>query len=370
MNMQKWVQEQIEAKVKNPLPILSFPSTTLMGVTVDEFINNSDMQAAGMKLIAASTNMAASLSVMDLSVEAEAFGSKIRYMDGEVPSVVDTLVKTLDDAKALVVPPVHNGRTGKYVQAVAKAVESINDRPVFGGMIGPFSLAGRMLDVSIAMMKCIREPETVHTILEKVTDFLVEYAKAFKAVGANGIVMSEPLVGLLSPKLAKAFSESYVKRIVDEVQDENFIVVYHNCGNTVISIIASIMRTGCAAYHFGNAIDIKQALELMPKNVLVMGNIDPARQFRNGTPTSVYRETQKLMAKCCVHPNFIISSGCDIPPKTDWKNIDAFFLAVKNFYRMSSIIDSVAEFENPEELILDVVTGYAKSHNIEVGETA
>jgi formiminotetrahydrofolate cyclodeaminase len=40
----------------------------------------------------------------------------------------------------------------------------------------------------------------------------------------------------------------------------------------------------------------------------------------------------EIMEKCCEHPNFVISSGCDIPPLTPWENIDAFFAAVREYY--------------------------------------
>jgi uroporphyrinogen decarboxylase len=38
------------------------------------------------------------------------------------------------------------------------------------------------------------------------------------------------------------------------------------------------------------------------------------------------------MGKCCSYPNFVISSGCDIPPATPWENLDAFFAAVEEYY--------------------------------------
>lgn len=39
------------------------------------------------------------------------------------------------------------------------------------------------------------------------------------------------------------------------------------------------------------------------------------------------------MGECCAEfPNFVISSGCDIPPASPWENIDAFFEAVEEFY--------------------------------------
>ena len=63
-----------------------------------------------------------------------------------------------------------------------------------------------------------------------------------------------------------------------------------------------------------------------------MGNVDPARQFRNGTPESVYAATAELMEKCSRFPNFVPSSGCDIPPMSSWDNISAFFRAIEDFY--------------------------------------
>ena len=98
-------------------------------------------------------------------------------------------------------------------------------------------------------------------------------------------------------------------------------------------MIDSILRTGSAAYHFGNAIDMKAMLEKVPDDTILMGNVDPASQFRNGTPESIRAETLRIMEACCSHPNFIISSGCDIPPASSWENIDAFFQAVEEFYQ-------------------------------------
>ena len=203
---------------------------------------------------------------------------------------------------------------------------------LLAGIIGPYSLANRLMDVSETMIYCYEEPDMVHTVLEKATEFLVEYARAYKAVGANGILLAEPVAGLLSPKLEAEFSSPYVKKIVDAVQDEEFLLIYHNCGDNTPAMVPSILSTGAAAYHFGNSIDMADMLEKFPGDILVMGNVDPAGQFRLGTPDSVRSATLAVMEKCCGHPNFLISSGCDIPPATSWGNIDAFFRAVEEFY--------------------------------------
>lgn len=333
MNMKKWMEELREASVKKAMPVLSFPSVQLMGISVKELISSSDLQAEGMKRIADRVDSAASVSMMDLSVEAEAFGSKVKVSDDEVPTVIGRIVETEEDAEALAIPTVGTARTGLYVEAIQKACTLITDRPVFAGVIGPYSLSGRLLDVSEIMILCYEEPDMVHTVLEKTTAFLIDYIKAYKTTGAGGVVIAEPLAGLLSPSLMHEFAAPYMKQIVDAVQDDEFLVIYHNCGGAVPGLVADIVSSGAAAYHFGNAVDMKEMLEKMPSDVVVMGNIDPAGEFRNGTPESIYHATTELMEKCCTaHPNFVISSGCDIPPMAKWENIDAFFSAVKDFY--------------------------------------
>ncbi len=332
MNMQAWLKEQMAADKRRAMPILSFPSIQLMGITVKDLIADSDVQAQGMYKIAQRCPTAAAVSMMDLSVEAECFGSQIRVTDDEVPTVIGSVVDTPEDAEALQVPAFGSGRTGLYVEAISKALKLITDRPIFAGVIGPFSLAGRLMDMTQVMINCYEEPEMVHATLEKATEFLLSYVKAYKAIGAHGVVIAEPAAGLLSPDFCGEFSSPYVKKIVDAVQDEEFIVIYHNCGDAVNRMVPQILETGAAAYHFGNAVSMEDMLRQMPGDVLTMGNVDPVSAIRNGTPEKVRQDTLAIMEACCKYPNFLISSGCDIPPAAPWENIDAFFAAVEEFY--------------------------------------
>ena len=331
-NMQQWLKNVQQAKHKKAMPILSFPSAALLGVTIRELTADGELQAKGMKMIADRCPTLASVSMMDLSVEAEAFGATIRFAEDEVPTVVGALVTSQEEADALYIPSVDAGRCPQYLNAIRLASQAITDRPVFAGVIGPFSLAGRLMDVSEALVNCYADPDMVHTVMEKTTAFLIDYINAYKQMGANGVVMAEPLAGMLSPGLATEFSSDYVRKIVDAVQTEDFIVIYHNCGDNILLMTDSIQSTGSAAYHFGNAVRLADMIEKFPNDTLVMGNVDPAGQFLRGTPISIKEETQRIMSECNAHENFLISSGCDIPPASDWDNIDAFFAAVEDFY--------------------------------------
>lgn len=333
MNMYQWTETMKTSLVKKALPILSFPGIQLMeGVTVRSLVQDSRLQAACMKEVADHIDSAASVSLMDLSVEAEAFGAETVMFDEDLPVVRSALVSSLEEAQELEVPSVYDKRTRVYIEAIRLVKPQITDRPVLAGGIGPFSLTGRLVDVSEAMIYCYEEPEILHVLLEKCVEFSINYIRELKKAGADGVVLAEPLAGMISPEHERVFSAPYVKRIVEVVQDENFIVVYHNCGNYTYLMTESISQNGCRVFHFGNSVDMGQMLQKMPQDVLVMGNIEPSGQFRNGTPESISAATACLLETCGTCRNFIPSSGRDIPPMSPWDNIHAFFDSVKSYY--------------------------------------
>jgi uroporphyrinogen decarboxylase len=293
-------------------------------------IRNGDDQFLCIHALANKYPSIAAATTKDLSVEAEAFGSSIRFSPSEVPSVTGSIVDGEASAEALEIPEVGEGRTHTYIRAARLAARNIADRPVFGGEIGPFSLACRLFDMTELMVLLFDEPETVHVILEKSTAFLVEYARAFKNAGANGIIIAEPAAGLLSPDQCTEFSSNYVKRIVDAVQDKSFMVILHNCGNTM-KLVPSLLSTGAWGLHFGNAVDMTDILPQIPSGRITFGNISPAAVFKNGTVEDVERDTMALLQKTSEYRNFVISSGCDVPPGTPVENIDAFYNTIKDY---------------------------------------
>ncbi len=330
-NMSEWVNRTILEPRKRPLPILSFPAIQIMGVTVKELVNDSETQAQAMKLLVERNHPIASVSLMDLSVEAEAFGAEVRFSDFEIPTVIGSVAKNMGDAESLTVPSVGNGRTCIYLDAIKRAVSLIQDIPVLAGVTGPFTLAGQLIGVTETFKAARRNPEMLHLVLEKCTEFITAYALAYQEVGSNGIFMAEPLTGLLSPSMAIEFSEPYVKQIVDRVQSDQYVVIYHNCSGNALRMIDSILRTGAIGYHFGNAISMPDAISKCPPNTLCLGNIDP-RTLLIDTADQVRQITRVMLEDCGSAPNYIPSTGCDVPPLAKWDNIDSFYEEIGYFY--------------------------------------
>ena len=329
--MKTKVKQIFENKSKT-IPILSFPSTQLLGITVKELLDNPEMQVKGMKAIAERCNIGASLNMMDLSVEAEVFGAEIVFKDDDVPTVKKGIIDDICDAESIVVPPVISGRTAICIDGVRKAKEEIKDIPVFCGVIGPYSLAGRLFDMTELMMECFDSPDEVKILLSKASEFITNYILEFKTSGADGVIMAEPAAGLLSPSLNAEFSAPFVKQIFEKVNDDNFVICYHNCGDAIGDMTNEIKTYGADIYHFGNAVPLEKMLSQMPTDTIVMGNVDPVL-FLQGTPEDIRKETEKIFNECSQYDNFMLSSGCDIPALAKWENIDAYFSTIEKLYK-------------------------------------
>ena len=330
MNIRQWCQDIIQRPDRVAIPIMTHPGIEELSYTVRQAITDGDIHAKAIKYLALRYPTHAASVIMDLTVEAEAFGADVLFPEDEIATVTGHMLSTPEDIHALEIPSLAAARVPEYLKASVIARREIADRPVFAGCIGPFSLAGRLFDMSDMMMLIYSNPEAAHELLEKCTAFITRYIAALKATGIEGVLMAEPAAGLLSNDDCMTFSSIYVKRIVQLLQDEQFIIILHNCGNTG-HCTEAMVATGAAGLHLGNKCRLADVATHVPSDILVMGNLDPVSVFKSSTPEEVYKETTQLLVETRQFPNIVISSGCDTPPHTPLANVDAFFRAIADF---------------------------------------
>ncbi|MBP1628728.1 MAG: methylcobamide--CoM methyltransferase [Holophagaceae bacterium] len=331
-NMTEWVDGLLASPERMALPIVTYPGADLTGAKIMDLISNGQVQFECVQALCAKYPSAAAITIMDLSAEAETFGSPVKFSDHEAPTVTAPIIKGMEGIRAL--PRARPGlkRTMAYLEAARLCAKHITDRPTFGGVIGPFSLAGRLFDVTQIMVEVRRHPKMVHMLLSKCTEYILEYIRAFKTVGAHGVVMAEPTAGLLSPAMSKTFAYNYIRYMVDQVQDENFIVVLHNCGPATKQV-SGMLGTNSRVLHFGNAVDMLDILPQVPPHVVACGNIDPSNVMRMGTPRLVREKVSELLFRTYTHRNFMLSTGCDVPPGTPQGNLEAFYATLADYNR-------------------------------------
>ena len=311
------------------MPIAVYPGLALTGARVIDVVSNPRAQVETQIALRERYQTPFVLSAMDLSAEAEAFGCAIHFSDTEVPSVTGRLVTDLEQAQRLAIPKPGDKRTAVQLDAV-RGLRALPGHPlVLGGCIGPFSLAARLVGVSEALEMTLADPDLMHVVLEKSAAFLTEYLRAFRTAGADGVIIAEPAAGLMSPRGLAAFSSAYLKIMAAALADGQFALVLHNCGAKLLHLPASL-ESGLKSFHFGAPMDIAAGLAKVPSDVVLCGNLDPAGVFCQLPADEVKSRTAHLLAATAGHRNFVLSSGCDLPPNTPLPNLDAFFAAAKS----------------------------------------
>jgi uroporphyrinogen decarboxylase len=310
------------------MPIATYPGLTLTHARVCDITTNAQVQFEAQAALHARYRAPFVMSAMDLSAEAEAFGCAVHFSETEIPTITGRLVTNLSQAQALSVPAAGDKRTAIYLEAV-RLLRGLSDPlVVLGGCIGPFSLAARLAGVPETLELTLTEPDLMHLLLEKCTRFLVAYGEAFKRVGADALLMAEPAAGLLSPRGLATFSSAYIKQIADSLAHHGLDVILHNCGAKLVHLPA-ILDCGLHTFHFGAPMDLVAALNQVAPDVVLCGNLDPASVFCQLPATEVTRRASALLRATSSHRNFVLSSGCDLPPNTPLARLDAFYRAVQ-----------------------------------------
>ncbi len=273
-------------------------------------------------------------TLIDMTVEAEIYGAQVRFSQDEMPVVEGRVIEGREDLSKLIDPKVGHKRTTVMVTAAQWLKEQAGSGTAFvlGNMTGPLTVAAQLCGVAELLELVDRDPDLVRDLLEITTRFLLRYAWAFDQVGADGVILSEPVAGLVSPQAALEFSTPYVRRIVARAHNERFAVVYHNC-KAKLEHLSGILETGAAVYHFGAPMDLPAALDAVDAGTILAGNLDPREVFLDGAPDIVAAKTGKLLRATAGRPNFVLSPGCQLLPGTPLQNVDAFYQALEEYNR-------------------------------------
>lgn len=94
----------------------------------------------------------------------------------------------------------------------------------------------------------------------------------------------------------------------------------HICGNTT-PILEGMGRLGCDIVDLDYPAAVSAGRAAMGPDQVLLGNIDPVRVLRDGTPDSVYA----AIAACHQEAGarYIVGAGCEVPRGTAPENVRA-----------------------------------------------
>lgn len=313
------------------MPLCAYSGLEITGESVEDLVSVPGSQFKAVMALQDRYRTPVLLTTIDTTAEAEAYGCEIKFSAREAPSIVGRLLTTAADVSALADPVPGDARTRVPLETAWRLTAEVGEGvPVIGTMLGPFALASRLFGLSETIAATTSEPETIEALLDNVTGFLCRYALEFRETGAWGILVAEAAAGRLTSEGVSRFSTHFVKRVIKAVETPDFSVIVHS-GQAAIDHLDAIMESGAGLYHFGSDMDMVAALAKAGPGTILSGNLDAKTIFQKGTPQVASDATRALLEATRPYKNFVISSGCDIPPGAPLANLNAFFRAVTDY---------------------------------------
>ena len=173
----------------------------------------------------------------DLCIEAEALGCEINvYAHSEdilYPTIKEKVIHNEEEME-ITIPPdlVTRGRVPLMKETIKLLKNEIgNDVPVGSYVLGPFTLAGQIMELNDLLKLSFKKPDKVGKLLDVLADAIVLIAKEFESAGSDYVTVREmgATSDVLSPRGFKNLILPYLKKIFSEVKGNT---VLHICGKT------------------------------------------------------------------------------------------------------------------------------------------
>ena len=269
--------------------------------------------------------------ISDPAREAADFGGSVKYFDDQPPAV-DEAHAILTDKAALVglkqPDPLGGGRMHDRVNGVALFKERVGGEKMIEGWVeGPCAMAADLRGINTLMMDFYEDPHFVRDLFAYVVDLELKFARTQVDAGADCIGVGDAAASLIGPQLYEEFVFPYEVHLVNGIHDMGARVRLHICGNTS-PIVGGMGRLGCDIVDLDFPVAMTAAREAMGPRQALLGNIDPVRALRDGTPESVYAD----IAQCHrdAHSPYVVSAGCEVPRGTPIENFRAMLEYARN----------------------------------------
>ncbi len=308
-------------------PLVGFPGVNMIGSNIKIAQQNYGEHYKVLKKVVDEFIPDIIFPLMDLSVEANALG-RYTLFPKEDSATVGKEKFSIDELKNLEEINISfDSRVNCYVDTVKLMRIGLPENILKGAYVtGPYSLAGLIMGADEAAMATIMNEKVLTQLCNFTTEVIEKYTGMLISAGAEVICILEPTAVMLGPSQFEKYSARYVKHINDSFRFTGVITIYHTCGNTM-HLVDKMILSGVDGVSLDSkemGVSLKDVALKVNGQVAVMGNINPSATILYGKPEQVEEEVEALLEEMEPFPNFILSTGCDLPQETPYENIKAF----------------------------------------------
>ncbi len=263
----------------------------------------------------------------DIAVEAEVLGCTMNtysHREGILyPTIKDKIVKGPEDIR---IPEnlAEKGRLPVITEAIRILKKDIGGEVAVGTyVLGPFLLAGQVMDLEGLLKQAFKNAEAVNKVLGLFADLIIAVADVYKDAGADYITVREmgASMDVLSPKMFRSLVKPHLDRVMAGIQMHK---VLHICGRTD-PIVEDMANTGTDAISIEKKTDVKKARQLLGKDALIFGNLDTYQILCLGSPEDVKKEVMRSLEDGVS----ALWPGCDLWPEIPAENMRVMVETVK-----------------------------------------
>ena len=264
----------------------------------------------------------------DVSVDATAFGAVTgKETIDRQPAILEVPIPTPGALDKVRIPdPTKDGRAPVVLESIKILAREFPHVPVICAIISPFTLACQLRGNQEAIMDVAMNPMFMKGILEKATEWNIEFAQAALQAGADVITMVDSTSGgdVLGPPQYAEFAMPYQKRLVNAIRQADGYTILHICGKTTKNMPLMI-QTGANGISVDQQMDIGWVKQQLKGKAATIGNVSPTSTLLFKKPADVIAESRR----CLDAGTDILAPGCGFAPETPLANMQAMVATAK-----------------------------------------
>jgi len=275
----------------------------------------------------------AAILFSDILTVPDAMGLGLSFSEGEGPQFARPL-RSASDIDRLGVPDPEVEL--RYVMDAVRLIrrELAGQVPLIGFAGSPWTLATYMVEggssKDYARIKALSydQPERLHRLLTVTTEAVTAYLNAQVAAGAQALMVFDTWGGILTPRAYRAFSLTYMARIVAELPRAAEgrpvpVILFTKGGGAWLEDLAA---TGCDAIGIDWTVDLGAARRQVGARVALQGNLDPTALY--ATAPVIRQQVAQLLDDFGPGPGHVFNLGHGIQPGIDPDRVRALVEAV------------------------------------------
>jgi MtaA/CmuA family methyltransferase len=263
-------------------------------------------------------------TMSDPAREAADCGAAVAYFDDQPVALIEDralLAEKSALARLKQPDPLGGGRMHNGIQALALYRERVRgDLLIEGWVEGPMAEAADLRGINTLMTDFFDDPVFVRDLFAFVLELELRFAREQIKAGAELIGIGDAAASLVGPRLYEEFVWPFEKQLVDGIHAAGGRTRLHICGNTR-KLLGKMGALGCHIVDLDYPAPLSEARAAMGERQLLLGNANPVKVLREGTPELV----AMTVAECHQQAGarYIVGAGCEVPRDTPHANLRA-----------------------------------------------